>query len=181
MTTLPFVLTGRDIPIPELVSMRLDGEVYPLADGWCAIDEVEGPNHRAAAALGDRSPRFIAELGTASWVWGATPVLPRITEFCVDLDARARLRYHPLVRVRELMLEPGDWVDLGAATVTSPLRTAVDLARFRDTLAEVERASIVELARLGGFGVEECREILERRRNLPEKKRAIQRLAELLE
>ncbi len=180
MATLPFVLTGRDFPTPELAGMRLDGEVYQLADGWCAVDEVEGPAHRAAAALGDRSPRLIAELGTASWVWGATPTLPRLTEFCVDLDARARLRHHPLVRVRELMLEQGDRVDLGVATVTSPLRTAVDLARFRDTLTEAERASIVELARLGGFGVEECREVLERRRNLPEKKRAINRLTELL-
>ena len=155
--------------------MRLDGEVYPLADGWCPIDQLEGPAHRAAGLRGDRSSRLIAELGSAAWVWGATPVLPAVHEFCVDLGARARVRA-PLVRV----LDPGDRVDLGAGAVTSTLRTAVDLARFRECLSADEMASITELARLGGFGLGECRALLERRRNLPEKQRALTRLTELL-
>ncbi len=180
VVTLPLVLTGRDIPAAELSGMRLDGEIYPLAEGWCAIDELEGPVHRAAAALGERSRRFISELGTAAWVWGATPDLPQLTELCVDLRARARLRHHPLVRVRELVLDPGDRVEVGGASVTSPLRTAVDLARFREILSETEQKSIIELALIGGFGLEQCRELLDRRRNLPEKRRAIARLAELL-
>lgn len=180
MPRLAPVLTNRDIPAAELGAMRLDGELYELAAGWCPIDELEGPAHRAAAVLGDRSPRLIAELGSAAWVWGATVALPRVDEFCVDLGARARLPLSPLVRVRELVLDPSDRVALGAASVTSPLRTAVDLARFRESLSTVECEAILELARLGGFGVEECREVLNRRRNLPEKRRAAERLTELL-
>jgi hypothetical protein len=202
---LPTVLTARHLPAPELSCMRLDGEVYALADGWCPIDELEGPAHRAQAVLGERSERLIAELGTAAWVWGVTPTLPRVVEFCVDLGARARLRISPIVRVRELVLDPGDRIDLGGgggggsgggpggrprgapgggsggAAVTSRLRTAVDLARFRDPLSADDAASIVKLARQGGFGLEECRELMDRRRNLPEKRRALARLTALLE
>jgi hypothetical protein len=113
-------------------------------------------------------------------VWDATPVLPRLIEFCVDLDARARLRISPVVRVRELVLDPGDRVDLEGGAVTSRVRTVVDLARFRDELSDGDAASIVELARQGGFGLVECRELMDRRRNLPEKRRALARLASLL-
>ena len=177
---LPTVLTSLDLPEPELGGMRLDGEVYPLAEGWCSIDVLETPAHRARAVRGLRSERLIAELGTAAWVWGATPVLPRLVEFCVDLGARARLRISPVVRVRELVLDPGDRVDLEGGAVTSRVRTVVDLARFREDLSEGDAASIVELARQGGFGLIECRELMDRRRNLPEKRRALARLAELL-
>ena len=177
---LPTVLTTLDLPAPELGGMRLDGEVYPLAEGWCTIDVLETPAHRARAVRGQRSERLIAELGTAAWVWGATLGAPRLVEFCVDLGARARLRISPLVRVRELVLDPGDRVDLGGGAVTSRVRTAVDLARFRDELSEGDAASIVELARQGDFGLTECRELMDRRRNLPEKRRALARLRELL-
>jgi len=177
---LATVLTALDLPAAELGGMRLDGEVYPLADGWCPIDVLETPAHRARAVRGLRSERLMAELGTAAWVWGATPVLPRMVEFCVDLGARARLRISPLVRVRELVLDPGDRVDLGGGAVTSRVRTAVDLARFRDDLSDDDAASIVELARQGGFGLAECRELMDRRRNLPEKRRALARLSDLL-
>jgi hypothetical protein len=60
------------------------------------------------------------------------------------------------------------------------VRTAVDLARFRTELSDDDAASIVELARQGGFGLAACRELMDRRRNLPEKRRALARLGELL-
>jgi hypothetical protein len=177
---LPTVLTTHDLPAPELGGMRLDGEVYPLAEGWCCIDVLETPAHRALAVRGRRSERLIAELGTAAWVWGATPTLPRLVEFCVDLGARARLRLNPLVHVRELVLDPGDRVDLEDGAVTSRVRTAVDLARVREPLSDEDAASIVELARQGDFGLDECLQLIDRRRNLPEKRRALVRLRELL-
>jgi hypothetical protein len=103
-----------------------------------------------------------------------------LVEFCVDLGARARLRINPLVRVRELVLDPDDRVDFDDGAVTTRVRTAVDLARFRDVLGDTDAQSIIELARDGGFGLDECRELITRRRNLPEKRRALARLAELL-
>jgi hypothetical protein len=181
MLTRPSLLTDRDIPLAELGGMRLDGEVYPLADAWCAIDEPEGPAHRALAVLGTGSPRLIAELGTAAWVWGASASLPNAIEFCVDLGSRARVRPNTRVRVRELVLEPGDRVELSGAAVTSPVRTAVDLARFRDPLTAADSMTIVELARIGGFDLPACERLLDRRKNLPEKRRALQRLRQLLD
>lgn len=160
--------------------MRLDGEVYALADGWCPVDEFEGPAQRAVGVLGERSPRLIAELGTAAWIWGVAPTLPRRIEFCVDLGSRARLLSSPLVRVRELVLDADDRVAFAGAAVTSPLRTAVELARVRDVLSKDEETAIVALSRLGGFGLTDCHALLDRRRNLPEKRRAAVRLGVLL-
>jgi hypothetical protein len=82
--------------------------------------------------------------------------------------------------VRELVLDQGDRVDLGGGAVTSRLRTAVDLARFREELSDDEAACIVELAHQGAFGVADCRDLMDRRRNLPEKRRALARLSALL-
>ncbi len=180
MRTIPAVLTSYDLPAAELSALRLDGELYPLADGWCAIDALEGARHRAAAVRGTRSPRLIAELGTAAWIWGAASVLPEVLEFCVDIGARTRPGLSPSLRVRELVLDPGDCVQWTDGAVTSAVRTAVDLARFRETLTEAERATLRALGDLGGFGLSECEELLDRRRNLPEKRRAKQRLAEVL-
>lgn len=45
-------MTSLDLPAPELGGMRLDGEVYPLAEGWCSIDVLEGPADRAVAVRG---------------------------------------------------------------------------------------------------------------------------------
>ena len=49
----------------------------------------------------------------------------------------------------------------------------------REALGDDDAASIVELARQGGFGLAECRELMDRRRNLPEKRRALARLSGL--
>jgi hypothetical protein len=47
-------------------------------------------------------------------------------------------------------------------------------------LSESDAASIVGLANDGGFRLAECRDLMNRRRNLPEKRRALRRLSELL-
>ena len=173
MPTLPSVLDDHDLPAAELAAMRLDGELYPLAGAYCPIDQIETAAHRARAVRGRRSPRLIAELGTAAWVWGAIPRLPAPVEFCVDLAARARLRPNPHTTVRELVLDPEDVVDLDGSGVTSPLRTAVDLARFQDAF---DPDAVAALAAIGGFGWQECLAVLDRRRNLPAKNRAKARL-----
>jgi hypothetical protein len=147
MPRLPDVFTEADLPEAELQAMRLDGLVYPLGSAWCPLGTAETPGVRARAVLADRPPRLIAELGTAAWIWGAAPLLPRPLTFCVDVRARARLRPTPQAAVRELVLHDGDVVALGDALVTAPVRTAVDLARSGGADAVVLRA----LAAAGGF------------------------------
>ena len=78
--------------------------------------------------------------------------------------------------MREVVIDDGDVVTLGGFPVTSPLRTAVDLARFSPVFGEVERSIVRFLAASDGFGLPDCRATLDRRRNLPAKRLAFDRL-----
>jgi hypothetical protein len=180
MTFVTPVLLYTELPLAERMAARLDGELFAFGDGHCPIDEVEGPALRAHAILGSRPHRLIAELGTAAWVWGVDPTIPARLEFCVDLRARARPAATPLTTVREVVLGPEDVVALGPYRVTTTIRTAVDLARIRDPFDAKDREAVLALARLGRFGLDECRAFMDRGRNLPAKRRAIERLSECL-
>jgi hypothetical protein len=180
VTIVPPVLHESELPLAERMAARLDGELFAFGDGHSPIDEVEGPALRAHAVLGARPPRLIAELATAAWIWGAHDLLPRRLEFCVDLRARARPAPTPLAAVREVVLVPGDTVALGDRRVTIPLRTAVDLARTREDFSSVDRDAVRRLALFGRFDLAECVAFMDRNRNLPAKRRAIDRLADCL-
>ena len=176
MTILPPVLHEAHLPLAERMAARLDGELFGLGDGHCAIDEIERPVLRALGVLGARPRRLIGELGTAAWIWGALPLVPTHLEFCVDLQARARPAPTPLSTVREVVLLASDVVDLGDARVMSPIRTAVDLARSRERFGPDDAATVRALAVVAGFGLADCVELMDRRRNLPAKRRAVERL-----
>lgn len=177
---VPPVIHEAQLPLAERMAARLDGELYACGDGHCAIDEVEGPALRLNAVLGARPVRLIAELDSAAWVWGARETIPSRREFCVDVLARARPAAAPLTTVREVVLVPDDVATLGRYRVTTPLRTAVDLARVREHFAEPDRECLRRLATLGRFSFADCQSFMERGRNLPAKRRALQRLIECL-
>lgn len=179
---LPPALGARDLPLAELTAARLDGELFALGDRYCSIAELETPALRAAAALGSRPARLIAELGTAAWIWGAAPVQPTTWEFCSSIGHRARLARTDPAQVRDLVLDPGDVTRLGAVAVavTTPLRTAVDLARFRIDLSPDDGAAIRRLLVIGRVSPEDVHAMLDRRRNLPGKRRARDVLTGLL-
>jgi hypothetical protein len=172
MAPLSPLLDDRSLPDAELQAMRLDGQLYRLGDAWLPSDAVETPAVRAAAVLSGRSRRLVAELRTAAWVWGAVPAMPRPLELCADVRARARVRPGAEAVVRELVLDDGDVVRLDGLGVTSPLRTAVDLARARDDDAKVVR----RLAAIGGFALDDAIRLVTGRRALPGKREAITRL-----
>ncbi|MEO5919703.1 MAG: type IV toxin-antitoxin system AbiEi family antitoxin [Pseudolysinimonas sp.] len=180
MTILPPVLHEADLALAERMAARLDGELYAFGDGHCAIDEVERPALRLHSVLGARSARLIAELATAAWVWGARDAVPARLELCVDLRARARPAATPHVAVREVVLEHGDTVDLAGHRVTVPLRTAIDLVRSREDFADEDRDAVQRLAALAGFNLDACRTFMDRSRNLPAKRRALERLERCL-
>jgi hypothetical protein len=162
------VLAVSDLSPVELQAARLDGEVYDLAGAYCLIGELEAPAHRARAVLAGRSPRLLAELGTAAWIWGAAPEPLRL-EFAVTPDARARLSPAAHIAVREIVYEPGDVVPVGGFRVTTPLRTILDLARF----AEPFDAGVVgRLAEGAGLGPDDVRAAFANRPGIPAKRRA---------
>lgn len=176
MSLLAPVLTAADLPDAELQAARLDGELFDLADAYCLIGELEGPAHRARAALGARSPRLIAELRTAAWVWGAAE-RPERLQFAVTPDARARLSPDTRITVRELVFAPADVVDLGGGVrVTSPMRTILDLARHEGSL---DPGAARRLAETAGLDLADCLAELESRVGVPGKRRAQRALAAL--
>jgi len=178
------VLTPDDLPLAELCGARLDGEVYPLGDSWCPVDEADGPVVRALAAGRLVPPRAIAERMTACWVYGLVPE-PRRHDFCVDHGARTHLAPSPRVRLREVHCGPGETLVIAGLRVTTPLRTVIDLARYAAPDASPDTAPdaapglvslLAALLRLGGFADTRSAEQLCRKRNLPHKTIALARL-----
>lgn len=162
------VLADADLSPVELQAARLDGELYDLAGAYCLIGELEAPRHRARAVLGSRSPRLIAELGTAAWIWGATDEPERL-EFAVSPDARARVTPARHIVVREIVFEPGDVMSLDGCRVTTPLRTILDLARFAEPF---DPATISRVAVIADIRLDDCLDSLTRRSGIRAKSRA---------
>ncbi len=157
--------------------MRLDGEVYRLADGYVSVAVPDVPASRAAALLATRPRRLIAARRTAAWIWGARGSSPARGEYLVDLSARWQPAPSEGLDVIESVVHPGDVTSLAGSSVTTPLRTAVDLARFRSTFDEQDADAVRQLADIGDFGLTDAIESMERSRNLSGKLRATRRLA----
>lgn len=167
------VLADVDLSPAELQAARLDGEVYDLAGAFCLIGELESPVHRARAVLQTRSPRLIAELGTAAWIWGAAPER-RHLEFSVTPEARARLSPAHHIAVREIVYEEGDLALLAGHRVTTPLRTMLDLARFAEPF---DPGVVARLAAIAGLTLDDALHALASRPGIPAKHRARRNLA----
>jgi hypothetical protein len=176
---LPLVLTELDLPLPELLAARLDGELFTVDDAFAPLDEIEQPAHRAHAILDAAPARFIAEQHSAAWVWGVLARPPRSHEFCVDIGARVSGATARIQRVREVVIEPHEIALFGSAKVTAPLRTVVDLARFSERFGETEERAVRGLMTAAHLTVEECVDELNRRRNLPNKRQAAERIRSL--
>lgn len=176
---LPPVLCHVDIDPVELQALRLDGAVYALGGAYCLLGEFEAPRHRARAALAGQSTRLVAELGTAAWIWGVAdePERPR---FAVSPTARARVAPGSAGLVREVVYEPGDLAELDGCRVTTPLRTALDLARADDVDEVVRNATVVRLAEVGGFGLAQALASLADRSGIPARRLVAGRLRRAL-
>ena len=176
---LPSVLSSTDLPLPELLAARLDGELFRVDDAFAPVDEIEQPLHRARALHATLPERLIAEQRSAAWVWGATEAPPSRHELCVVAGTRTRAVGVSWMHVREVVVDPTELVLLGGMQVTTPLRTAIDLARFSVDFAEPEALIVAWLLRHNGLTVEDCYDDLDRRRNLPGKRQAVTRLSRL--
>ena len=193
---LPAVLSHHDLPQAELNAALLDGEVYAVDECFSPIDEIDQRSHRAlalASLLPERllperllperllpdqplPERLIAEQRTAAWVLGALARPPFHHQFCAAIDARVRPSGMTRVTVREVVIDETDLLECAGLRVTTPLRTVVDLARFSPSFGDEEVRLVKNLMSLGGFGVEECKAMLDRRQNLPAKRLAHQRI-----
>lgn len=179
MTSLSAVLTAHDLPLAELCAARLDGELFALDEAYSPIDAPDGPTERARSIAAYCQGRLMAEQNSAAWIWGARATPPRYHELCASLGARARPVFPLRTLVREVVIDETEFVVLGGVPVTSPLRTIVDLARFNEEFDSSTAETVRQLQLIAGVTTDACLVELERRHNLPNKKRAKLRLMAL--
>lgn len=174
---LPSVLSAFDLPLAELAAARLDGELFRIDDCFAPVDEIEQPAHRASALRAGLPDQHIAEQRSAAWVWGALDGPPTHHEFCIASGARGHTPGVGWMRVREVVIEAGEIATIAGLQLTTPLRTVVDIARFSVGFGEAEERICAWLMRHHGFGIVECVDDMNRRRNLPNKRLAVARLS----
>jgi hypothetical protein len=146
---LPSVLDASDLPLAERCAIRLDGDGFVLGDGIIAADEPDGPAQRAASVAADaRRYRLVLGGWTAAWVHGGTDRLRRPLDLQTDSDGGVRTK---LLRIRQVAFSHRDVTVLAGVGVTTPLRTAVDLARLEPALSDESRHAIEHL--IAGSGL----------------------------
>lgn len=175
-TRLPSVLSATDLPLAELHAARLDGELVAVADFFSPIDQPDDIQHRAHVLAGMTPHRMIAEKHSAAWVWGVSSDPPRRQQFCVDIDARVCISAAASHRLREVVIDDSEIADIGDLRLTTPLRTAIDIARAGESFHESDRDVIAALMAFGGFSADDCLSTMNRRRNLPRKAEAMERI-----
>jgi AbiEi antitoxin C-terminal domain len=180
---LPSVLSESDLPAAELWAARLDGQLFRIGDCFAPVDEIEQPSHRAlavhavAATSKGSDGRLIAEQRSAAWIWGALDVAPIHQQLCVVSNSRGGRDLPRAVSVREVVISGREIAMVGGFRVTTPLRTIIDLARFSEDFEETDADTVSRLMETAGIGFERCEADITRRRNLPGKRRALQRLS----
>jgi hypothetical protein len=174
---LPPVLSAFDLPLVELQCAALDGELFAVDQCFCSIDEFETIHLRARALGLVIDTRIIAERMSAAWVWGALINPPSRHQLCVAIGARTRP--HPSLNalLREVVISPEEIDSVAGVSVTSRLRTVIDLLRFCESFGARETDAVTTLMTDGKLDYAACSDFLTARRNLPQKRIALERLA----
>jgi hypothetical protein len=175
MTRLEPVLSPANLPLAELCAARIDGDLYSIDECFSPIDAIESAAERAEAVRAISSVRLIAERNTAAWIRGAQDRPPVIHTFCASTTARTRST-SPRAHVREVVIDDSEIDLIAGMPVTTALRTALDIARHSLRFDHETATLVRRLLDLGGHSLGDCIRELDRRPNLPGKKRAIVRL-----
>ncbi|WP_158864475.1 type IV toxin-antitoxin system AbiEi family antitoxin [Leifsonia sp. AG29] len=133
----PPLLDSHAIPLAELLSMWLDGDVYRVGERFSPLDLPETAEIRAAAFAADALHEVVADRASASWIHGARPTSPRRWQVCV-LPGRRGGRLPPWYDSRQRNLAADDVTQVAGIAVTTPLRTAFDLLVDADRFGRSE-------------------------------------------
>ncbi len=165
-----------------------DGHAIVTAGIICTIDELPGPGLRLNATLETqfsgaghfdaKQNDAVAIQQSALWVLGATSAPPR--QVCLaGLDGTRLYVGRGKAQVRELNISRADCLSFGNRLVTTPERTAADIARHSPD-DDMAMQDLTDLAQLPGFASAQALAILARTVHLPFARRARQRLAAAL-
>ncbi|WP_240720790.1 type IV toxin-antitoxin system AbiEi family antitoxin [Pseudarthrobacter sp. NamE2] len=133
---------GMPFAGPELQSLASDGLLVRLNQhGYTLPGVLASPQLRARAAAGAVPAavrqRVVAGRMTAAWIYGCAAEPDRLA-LLVDTKRRvSSLRNTRGCSLHEVKLGPFDVVSLGGLMVSSPLRTALDIALHVDTESAV--------------------------------------------
>ncbi|WP_314214620.1 type IV toxin-antitoxin system AbiEi family antitoxin [Pseudarthrobacter equi] len=128
---------GRPFAGPELQSLAADGILARFHQhGYTLPGSAASAQLRARAAAGSVPPqvrqRVVAGRMTAAWIYGCADEPDRLA-LLVDAKRRvSSLRNTRGCTLHEVKLGPFDVVSLGGLMVSSPLRTALDIALHVD-------------------------------------------------
>ncbi len=177
--TAPY--TWRNLATPEQFSMLLDGQLWRTGPVLHEPDCPDDTNWRAHEASIDCPPNVVLVRLSAAWIWKCLDAPP--ARWQVTSVDRSRLQTMPHARfaVCDLKLEPQDVLRLRNSRVTSPGRTAIDIARYEERLLENDIARLLrDLLIIHGttFGkVDEIISRVEDAQHLPYKRRCLERIA----
>lgn len=173
---LSSVLSQQDLPLAELHAAKLDGELIATDSYFSPIDEPDDLRHRAQLLAAMVPHRMIAEQHSAAWAWGVQDLPPRRHQFCVAIHARVSISVAAPHQLREVVIDECEVTYVGGLALTTPLRTAIDIARNRHSYVTADHDVVAALMVLGEFRTEDCLRAMNRRRNLPQKNEALVRL-----
>ena len=124
---LPLLLTHRHLSVAERSACRLDGIGVLDEDCVRPLDTDDSALARAATVFAVTGDSYIAMRLTAAWIHGGVTRPPPVLELCTDRRRRTQRALARPATLRQLVLRPGDTMTIGTMTVTSPLRTVIDL------------------------------------------------------
>jgi hypothetical protein len=176
---LPLLLDSGLFPDAELSALRLDGDGFPVGPALIAADAPLDPAVRAAVLLGEAERyALIAADRAAAWVYGAVSRLPCPVRFSVDLADGVRTRTPP-VAPREVRFRRNELTVLAGLRLTTPLRTALDLARLEDAFDAPTAAAVAHLLKLARISPRAAAAALIAGPQSPDKRRGVRRLRSL--
>lgn len=179
MPSLHDLYIGVNFSIAELSACCLDGEMWSVHSAYVLSDFPDSVAVRARIVGEPVDPRCVAVSWSAAWIHGAITRAPQ--QHTVALRDGLRLRFDPNqgYGIAQMSLEPRDVIGPAGAHVTTPLRTAIDLARFTGNDTRLTGA-LNALMTTAGATLKDAERVLNRGRNLPYKVRAYRRLGQAL-
>ena len=151
-----------------------DGHAVVTQGIVCLVDSLPGPSLRLNAHLVTDLKDAVAIELSALWVHGAADRPPRELAIA-GLDGARLYVDAPHSRVRELNIRRADCTQFDNKLVTSPERTAADIARYSpDDAFAVQQ--LIALRNVTTYSTEEALAIVGRTTHLPFARRARERL-----
>jgi hypothetical protein len=177
MRLLPDIFSVDSFNIAELHACVRDGEMFALDTDFILSDSPDDAVSRVRVVCRPVDPRFVATGWSAAWIHHAIAAAP--ARHTVALRDGLRLGFGPQLHydLSQMAFESEDVTGSSGQFVTTPLRTAIDLARFEpdsDLLVPV----LAMLLAQAGAKMTDITAVIERGRNLPHKQRAYRLLAE---